>query len=196
MESPRDCADEEQLDLLPESNHDLEVVNAEEDANYRSKNGIKSMLYVSHFLSAFNSRAFEFGAFLFLATIFPQTLLPASVYALARAGSAAAFSPLVGAFVDRTERLRVLRASIIGQRVSVAASCLLLWAMISFGDDSTRTWMHGAMLAILSVLACVEKLSAVMNTIAVERDWVVAIAGDQDDMLRSIATEYHFSFNK
>lgn len=69
-------------------------------------------LYVSHALSTWNSRVFEFGAFLFLAHIFPQTLLPASVYALARAASAALFSPWLGSYIDRADRLRVVRQSI------------------------------------------------------------------------------------
>ena len=38
-------------------------------------------------------------------------------------------------------------------------------------------------LATLSILACIEKLSAVMNTIAIERDWVVVLAeGDEGSL--------------
>lgn len=70
------------------------------------------LLYISHFLSTWNSRVFEFGAFLFLANIFPDTLLPASVYALSRAASAAVFSPLVGSYIDRADRLHAVRLSI------------------------------------------------------------------------------------
>ena len=73
---------------------------------------ITRLLYVSHFLSTWNSRAFEFDAFLFLAAIYPQTLLPASVYALARAASAALLSPWIGTYIDRTDRLKVVRLSI------------------------------------------------------------------------------------
>lgn len=69
-------------------------------------------LYISHFLSTWNSRAFEFGAFLFLASIFPGTLLPASIYALSRAGAAALLSPWLGKYVDSGERLKVVRLSI------------------------------------------------------------------------------------
>ena len=54
---------------------------------------ITGKLYVSHFLSAWNSRGFEFGAILFLATIYPGTLLPMSVYALVRAASAIILAP-------------------------------------------------------------------------------------------------------
>ena len=125
------------------------------------------LLYISHLLSAWNSRAFEFGAFLFLATIYPQTLLPASIYALARAGSAATISPWIGRYIDRAERLRAVRLSIVGQRVAVAISCAVLLAMVQFERLKSSAPASYALLAVLSILACVEKLSAVMNTISV-----------------------------
>ena len=75
-------------------------------------------LYLSHALSTWNSRLFEFGAFLFLANIYPNTLLPASVYALARAASAALLSPWLGSYIDRADRLRAVRLSISTDGVS------------------------------------------------------------------------------
>ena len=73
---------------------------------------IPRQLYVSHFLSAWNVRGFEFGAVLFLATVFPGTLLPMSVYALVRAASAIVFSPFVGRYIDSGNRLQAIRISI------------------------------------------------------------------------------------
>lgn len=69
-------------------------------------------LYVSHLLSTWNSRVFEFGSVLYLATIFPGTLLPMSVYAIARAASAILLSSLVGQYIDTGNRLQVVRVSI------------------------------------------------------------------------------------
>lgn len=73
---------------------------------------VRRLLYISHFLSTWNSRVFEFGAFLFLAKIYPQTLLPASVYALARNAAAAIASPWLGPYIDRANRLHAVRVSI------------------------------------------------------------------------------------
>jgi len=76
---------------------------------------IARRLYVSHFLSTWNSRVFEFGAVLYLATVFPGTLLPLSVYALTRGLSAIVFASAVGQYVDTGNRLQVVRVS-IGER--------------------------------------------------------------------------------
>jgi iron-regulated transporter 1 len=73
---------------------------------------IKKRLYISHFLSTWNSRVFEFGAVLYLATIFPHTLLPLSVYALTRGISAIFLSPALGRYIDTSNRLTVVRLSI------------------------------------------------------------------------------------
>lgn len=72
----------------------------------------RQLLYISHILSTWNSRLFEFGAFLFLASLYPATLLPASIYALTRAAAGALLSPWVGAYIDSHDRLAVVRLSI------------------------------------------------------------------------------------
>jgi iron-regulated transporter 1 len=132
-------------------------------------------LYTSHFLSMWNSRLFEFGAVLFLASIFPSTLSPMSIYALVRSSSAILFAQQLGRWIDNGNRLTVVRVSILGQRLAVALSCGVLWVMESrAGTGTGGLGVNGAnaLFAVLVALACVEKLCATMNTIAIERDWV------------------------
>lgn len=130
---------------------------------------LRVQLYTSHFLSTWNSRLFEFGAVLFLASIFPGTLLPMSVYALVRSAAAIVFAQPIGSWIDRGNRLAVVRVSIVGQRVAVAASCVVLWILSLQITNAGTTW---TLFAALILLACVEKLCSVMNLISVERDWV------------------------
>jgi iron-regulated transporter 1 len=142
-------------------------------------------LYTSHFLSTWNMRLFEFGAVLFLANIYPNTLLPMSIYALVRALAAVLLSPLIGQYIDRTDRLVSIRLSIIGQRCAVICSCLLFWAMLE--KAAAYHARFGAVsLAILSTLACIEKLCATANTVAIERDWVVVIGNNHETHLQDM----------
>lgn len=128
-------------------------------------------LYTSHFFSTWNSRLFEFGAVLFLASIFPETLLPMSVYALVRSSAAIVFAQTIGSWIDRGDRLVVVRTSIIGQRLTVAASCGLFWALAQQGAAMDERLKHG-LFALTVVLACGENVCSVMNLVSVERDWV------------------------
>lgn len=114
MTSPRpshDGSDAREVDTLltgPET--------AEESSPPASEDkvaaSIARRLYISHFLSTWNSRVFEFGAVLYLATIFPHTLMPMSVYAFTRGLAAVIFAPAVGQYIDTGDRLQVVRVSI------------------------------------------------------------------------------------
>ncbi|PWY67212.1 iron transporter [Aspergillus heteromorphus CBS 117.55] len=123
---------------------------------------------------------FEFGAVLFLASIFPGTLLYASVYALIRSLSAVLLSSWLGGAIDRSDRLRAVRGSILWQRIPVAVSCLCFVALLTMEleiSTSAPTTLRSLLLfAGTVVLACVEKLAAVANTVAVGRDWVIVIS--------------------
>lgn len=129
-------------------------------------------LYTSHFLSTWNSRLFEFGSVLFLASIYPQTLLPMSVYALVRSGAAIIFARVLGAWIDRGERLSTVQISIIGQRLAVAASCAIFWVLQQEHDTIKGGKVKNGLFAATVVLACVEKLCSVLNLVSIERDWV------------------------
>ncbi|KEY72121.1 hypothetical protein S7711_00133 [Stachybotrys chartarum IBT 7711] len=144
------------------------------DAEASLPRALQARLYTSHFLSTWNARLFEFGAVLFLADIYPSTLLPMSVYALARAAAAVLLAQAVGSSVDRGHRLVVVRVSILAQRLAVAVSCVVLWAMSRYGRRRLAgSGVDGGLFVVAVVLACVEKLAAMMNLVAVERDWVV-----------------------
>jgi hypothetical protein len=106
---------------FPRANDEIQPFSYEDEADQKN---IRKLLYTSHFLSTWNSRLFEFGAFLFLANIFPQTLLPASLYALCRNASAAVAAPWIGSYIDRADRLVVVRISIgMMQRGLLSEEC-------------------------------------------------------------------------
>lgn len=144
-----------------------------------------TLLYISHFLSMWNARSFEFGAVLFLATIYPNTLLPMSVYALLRALAAITLSPTVGHFIDTRSRLPVIRLSIMGQRAAVIISCALFAILVRFNSSMTPLLVSLTFTALVT-LACLEKLASIMNTVAVERDWLVVIAAEDQHLLRDL----------
>lgn len=135
------------------------------------RNSIAFRLYTSHFLSTWNSRLFEFGAALFLTSIFPGTLLPVSVYSLVRNAGYIIFAQPLGAWINKGNRLNIIRTSIVGQRLPVAASCALLLVLKLKGGTLGYRRDDG-IFAVIVLLAVVEKLASTMNTISVERDWV------------------------
>lgn len=82
------------------------------DATPWALNQSARRLYISHTLSTWNSRVFEFGSVLYLASIFPGTLLPLAVYSMVRGAAAITLSSWVGHYIDRNDRLKTVRLSI------------------------------------------------------------------------------------
>ncbi|EGD93606.1 hypothetical protein TESG_01148 [Trichophyton tonsurans CBS 112818] len=153
---------------------DLHSNDARNQENWAYRR-ISVRLYISHFLSTWNSRVFEFGSVLYLASIYPRTLLPMSVYALSRGVVAILFAPAVGYYIDIGNRLRVVRFSIgeLDHRYH-AINIPTTWTIDLY------------LLATLALLACVEKLCSIMNMISVERDWVVVVAGEDHSALTTM----------
>ena len=100
--------------LLSSRQAQLEVFDTGDDLALPPRESARNRrrLYISHALSTWNSRVFEFGAYLFLAGIWAESLLPASVYALVRAGATALLSPWLGSYVDSIDRLTFIRLTI------------------------------------------------------------------------------------
>jgi len=112
------------------------------------------------------------GAVFFIAAIFPGTLLPMSTYALVRSAAAVMLSPALGSWIDKGDRLKVVRVSIVGQRLAVGASCGIFWILYERKELGTKLRVGLSVVNIL--LACIEKLCSVLNLVSVERDWVVS----------------------
>ncbi|RSM15094.1 hypothetical protein CDV31_005175 [Fusarium ambrosium] len=151
---------------------------------HRVPASIARRLYLSHFLSTWNSRVFEFGAVLYMATIFPGTLMPMSVYAFVRGLSAIAFAPAVGMYIDTGNRLQVVRASIVFQRIVVAASCAIFYILLHGLPANSPAGL--GLLLLATLFACIEKLCSIMNLVSLEKDWVVVVAEKDPEALRVI----------
>ena len=92
-----------------EQRHSSDITTTD---NHQIPRAICWRLYVSHFLSTWNSRSFEFGSVLFLAHLYPDTLRYLSIYALIRSASAIITSTPLGRAIDHYARLPVVRLSI------------------------------------------------------------------------------------
>ncbi|KAM0297818.1 hypothetical protein ACHAPM_009099 [Fusarium culmorum] len=144
-------------------------------------------LYVSHTLSTWNSRVFEFGSVLYLAFIFPGTLMPLAVYSMIRGAAAIALSSWVGSYIDRNDRLKTVRLSIVSQRLVITVSCAIFLVLIKV--RSIPHEVRVGLLAVSILMACIEKLAAIMNVVSVERDWVIVVARSDTTALRTMNSQ-------
>lgn len=139
---------------------------------------MKGKLYISHFLTSWTDRVFEFSCFLLIADIFKTSLLLASIYGFATTISAILFSNWVGRAVDRTPRLTCVRITMIIQKASIVSSCILFFIALRYSHMSTLMYVG------IVLCGCLLKLAYIANNIAIEKDWVMVISnGDTEAML-------------
>lgn len=134
-------------------------------------------LYVSHFLTRWGSRMWEFGVGLFMIAIWPDSLLLTSVYGLVEDLAVVSMGVTVGKWVDRTPRLKVLQISLGTRNGSVVAAALAL-AILLLGQDFGFETFAGLVI-LVNLFGGLSALSALATNIAVERDWVLAVAEGQ-----------------
>ena len=105
-----------QEDNTDNSRNNLEIEEGQESTSVCEAHNVAWpvawKLFLSHFLSTWNSRSFEFGAVLFLGVIYPGTLLNLSIYAIVRSASAIVLASYIGRAIDQRARLPIVQSSI------------------------------------------------------------------------------------
>eukprot|EP00729_Bicosta_minor_P007195 gene7195-11584_t len=146
-------------------------------------------LYISHFLSAWGDRMFEFAVGLLLINVWPDTLLLVAFYGLVGSvGNVLGGAP-VGEWVDRGDRLMVVRRALMVANGTVVFSAVLLGMLLKRQEatDETATperdgifWL---MVTLVVISGAISNLGSLASTLAVEKDWVKVICKDDSETL-------------
>ncbi|KZT72147.1 hypothetical protein DAEQUDRAFT_686462 [Daedalea quercina L-15889] len=152
------------------------------------------LLLIQHFSSSWGSRTAEFAIYLFLITLFPDSLLPASIFGFLTTGTAIVLSGWAGHQIDIRNNLRLVRFSIVAVKISACgayAGSLILFYRLASDEQLTREWstpLGGGMFALIVISGCIQNISGVALSVAIERDWVTVIAQGSSDHLTLINT--------
>ncbi|OIW33868.1 hypothetical protein CONLIGDRAFT_565360, partial [Coniochaeta ligniaria NRRL 30616] len=150
-------------------------------------------LYISHFLSTWNMRSYEFTVILLFAAAYPDSLLPTSIRGVLTNGVTLLLSPAIGSWVDKNaSRFHTMKITIVVQRACIVAGCLL-WMLLfltprSHAVDDSRPKQvllklgnylsKDVIIGILMLFGIFERMCAVGNNLVMERDWVPTIASE------------------
>ena len=109
--------------------------------------------------------------------LYSDSLILPAVQGAVLTGSTILFLPLIGSWIDLTNRLTTARTLIVVQYLSAGTCCLLLFLFLTYRSSLSSSWE----LAVYSLVVAVSTascLAGVSTTLMVQRDWVVVIAGD------------------
>ncbi|KAF9571744.1 hypothetical protein EC968_000190 [Mortierella alpina] len=127
-------------------------------------------LYISHFLTSWVDRSFEFASYLLIAKVFTSSLLQSSLYGLITTLAALVFSNRIGNWINILSRIQTYRITLLTQKLSIILSTLLFYVLDV--SDNKRTLLY----AFIIVLGCTLKLAFIGNSIAIEKDWAMVIS--------------------
>ncbi|CAD6447183.1 4ec8d017-a799-404d-8a27-b26c25b000c8 [Sclerotinia trifoliorum] len=151
-------------------------------------------LYLSHLLSTWNGRSYEFAAIIFTANAWPDTLFAASIRGIVRTLASICFSSSVGRWVDKSpDRLKTLLTTITINRIAVICASILWFFVVESESSSDEGMSPGltienmtvrnavkiSMFALILGFGILEGLSANGNMLSMERDWVVVAAAPE-----------------
>ncbi|KAF9429877.1 hypothetical protein BGZ94_009139 [Podila epigama] len=126
-------------------------------------------LYLSHLLTSWVDRSFEFAFFLLISKVYTHSLLQASIYGLTTTLAALLFSNRIGNWINILSRLNTYRITLSIQKASIIISAIL------FHNLNNSEGTQNVLYAFIIVLGCTLKLSFIGNSIAIEKDWVAVI---------------------
>lgn len=151
----------------------------------KKPNGTLWTIYLSRALSAWGDRMWSFGAGLFMVALDPSdSLRLVAVSGFLTCLSVILLGAAIGTWIDHRPRLLAAKVFLTVQNLSVALSCAILgfyfWDEMEETFDSWVPWVVSVVVILIGTLA---NLASVGSKIVVEKDWIVVIAGGDNNKL-------------
>jgi len=157
-------------------------------------------LYIGHFLSSWGDRMWSFAVAVFLIGLDSNSLRLPAIYGLSIGASGLLFKTLVGDWVDRTPRMKTVVVALAIQNLSVTACAGVVILLLLLGPAAAVVEEEGAERAsnsevagwwwtllceaVIIIIACVANLASSAMKISIQKDWIVVVSGDADDLAR------------
>ncbi|KAG0002918.1 hypothetical protein BGZ79_002072 [Entomortierella chlamydospora] len=133
-------------------------------------------LYLSHLLTSWVDRSFEFASYLMISNVY-TSLLQSSIYGLTITLVALLFSNRIGNWINILSRLNTYRITLLTQKLSIILSTVLFYYL----DSSDG--VHNVYYAFIILLGCTLRLAFIGNSIAIEKDWAMIISDGHLELL-------------
>lgn len=150
-------------------------------------------LYVCHFLQTFGDRMWSFAVPILFMNIWTDTLFPSALFSFFLYASVGLCMARTGKWIDRTDRLSVMRVAVWGQNLCVILNCTCFVAIILFCGYDIQGEMEwtpslGALFACLLISASAAEVCGNAATLAIEKDWVVVLYPNPKDLAQMNVT--------
>ncbi|XP_041057180.1 solute carrier family 40 member 1-like isoform X2 [Carcharodon carcharias] len=161
------------------------------DSTWKFLQSAHFFIYLTHLLSTWGDRMWHFAVSLFLVELYENSLLLPAVFGLAVSSSLILFGALVGNWVDNNTRMKVVQVALVIQNLSVTLCAVALMLLFVYKTQITilwNGWMKIVCYTLVIVIGVIADLASTAMSIAIQRDWIIVIAGDSDKLSNMNAT--------
>ncbi|GCC18857.1 hypothetical protein chiPu_0018092 [Chiloscyllium punctatum] len=161
------------------------------DSTWRFFHSAHFFVYLTHLTSTWGDRMWHFAVSLFLVELNNNSLLLPAVFGLAVSSSLILFGALVGNWVDRNTRMKVVQVALLIQNLSVILCAVVLMLLFVYNAEITilwNGWMKIVCYTLVIVIGVIADLASTAMSIAIQRDWIIVVAGDNDKLSNMNAT--------
>ncbi|XP_043549570.1 solute carrier family 40 member 1-like isoform X4 [Chiloscyllium plagiosum] len=161
------------------------------DSTWRFFHSAHFFVYLTHLISTWGDRMWHFAVSLFLVELNNNSLLLPAVFGLAVSSSLILFGALVGNWVDRNTRMKVVQVALLIQNLSVILCAVVLMLLFVYNAEITilwNGWMKIVCYTLVIVIGVIADLASTAMSIAIQRDWIIVVAGDSDKLSSMNAT--------
>jgi len=148
---------------------------------------VQLRVYLSHALSAWGDSMWLFAIPIFLMELSPGSLRLTATYGLVVAASIIVLGEIIGRWIDKTQRLKASRSSLILQNVAVIGSAVFVGVEFWSREEDGTLFGHRAVTdafhVLIIIFANIASLGSIAAKICIEKDWVVVIAANDNARL-------------
>eukprot|EP01064_Diplonema_japonicum_P020986 TRINITY_DN30536_c0_g1_i1.p1 TRINITY_DN30536_c0_g1~~TRINITY_DN30536_c0_g1_i1.p1 ORF type:complete len:494 (+),score=103.04 TRINITY_DN30536_c0_g1_i1:58-1539(+) len=159
------------------------ALNEEDEENMENDPYVQMapvMMYVSHFLSAFDDRVWQFAVPVLLMNVWTQTLFPSAAIAFATNIVTFILMPYVGAYVDCHDRLDIMIISIVAESCFIVVAAVLLCFVAKIGETNggVPSWdfKETSLFIALCLANAATEVSMRVGQQSLEKDWAVVVS--------------------
>ncbi|XP_043549569.1 solute carrier family 40 member 1-like isoform X3 [Chiloscyllium plagiosum] len=163
------------------------------DSTWRFFHSAHFFVYLTHLISTWGDRMWHFAVSLFLVELNNNSLLLPAVFGLAVSSSLILFGALVGNWVDRNTRMKVVQVALLIQNLSVILCAVVLMLLFVYNAEITilwNGWMKIVCYTLVIVIGVIADLASTAMSIAIQRDWIIVVAGDSDKLSKRNQTAF------
>ncbi|XP_038645337.1 solute carrier family 40 member 1-like isoform X2 [Scyliorhinus canicula] len=127
----------------------------------------------------------HFAVSLFLVELYENSLLLPAVFGLAVSSSLILFGALIGNWVDNNARMKVVQIALVIQNLFVILCAVGFILLFVYNTKITALWNGWAKIVcymLVIAIGVVADLASTAMSIAIQRDWIIVVAGDNEKL--------------